>query len=199
MGDNDHGHIGLAAGILQQLQDGLAGVVIQGAGRLVAQQQLGFFGQSPGNGHPLLLAAGELGREVVGPLCQTHLRENLSRVQMILADLHRQLHILQSRQVGNQVIELENKADVIPAVGGELLFVIAGDVLPIQPHVALAHGIHAAQDVEDGGFAGAGGAHNDADFPLLHGKAGVFQGVDFHLAHLINLSHIVEGNKFRHE
>src|SRR6202035_784118 len=36
-------------------------------GRLVCQQQLGAHGQGPGNGDPLLLAAGELLREVLRP------------------------------------------------------------------------------------------------------------------------------------
>ena len=44
---------------LQQLQHGLAGIVIQRAGRLVAEQQLRILGQRPRDGHALLLAAGE--------------------------------------------------------------------------------------------------------------------------------------------
>ena len=39
--------------------------VVQRTGGLVAEQQLWVFGQCAGNGHPLLLAAGKLRREVV--------------------------------------------------------------------------------------------------------------------------------------
>ena len=35
---------------------------------LVAQQELGILRQRPGDGHPLLLAAGELGGEVPQPV-----------------------------------------------------------------------------------------------------------------------------------
>lgn len=59
MGDHDDGASGLAAGLLQKPQHLFAGLVVQGTGGLVAQQELGVFGQGPGNGHPLLLAAGQ--------------------------------------------------------------------------------------------------------------------------------------------
>ena len=36
--------------------------------------------------------------------------EHLRRVQGLPADLGRQLHILQRREVGNQIVELEDKA-----------------------------------------------------------------------------------------
>ena len=37
MGNDDHGHAGVPAGVLQEFQDGFARVVVQGAG--------GFFGR----------------------------------------------------------------------------------------------------------------------------------------------------------
>ena len=44
--DEHHRLAGSAARVLQKLQDSLAGFVIQGAGRLVAQQQLRVLGKS---------------------------------------------------------------------------------------------------------------------------------------------------------
>ena len=98
----------------------LAGIVVQGAGWLVAQQQLGILGQGPGDGHPLLLTAGELCREVAHPVRQPHGAQHLRRVQGVPADLSGQLHVLQGRQVRDQVVKLKDKADVVAAVGGEL-------------------------------------------------------------------------------
>ena len=64
VGDKHHRLAGSAARVLQKLQDSLAGFVIQGAGRLVAQQQLRVLGKRTGDGDALLLAAGKLRREV---------------------------------------------------------------------------------------------------------------------------------------
>ena len=68
VGDDDDGPAGMAAGVLQQLQHTFAGFVIQGAGRLVTQQDLGVLSQGPGDGHPLLFPARKLSGEIAHPL-----------------------------------------------------------------------------------------------------------------------------------
>ena len=144
MGNNDHRAAGAAAGILQKGQHLLAGLVIQCTGGLVAEQKLGIFGQCAGNGHPLLLAAGKLRREVVQPLAQPHAAQGLGGVQRVAADLAGQLHIFQRRQVLHQVVELEHKAHIVPAVSGQLPLGKVAHVLPVQPDMALVAGVHAA-------------------------------------------------------
>ena len=62
--DENDRHMIDPAGFLQQTEDVTAGVVVQSAGGLVAKQQFGALGQRTGNGHPLLLSAGELGGNV---------------------------------------------------------------------------------------------------------------------------------------
>ena len=106
----------------------------------------------PGDGDPLLLAAGELGGEVVQPLPQPHGAQHLGGVHGILADLGGQLHVLQGRQVGHQVVKLKNKANIVAAVGGQTLGVIGGDLLHAQKDPALGEGVHAAENVEKGGL-----------------------------------------------
>ena len=56
----------LVADRVDQVEHPLAGVGVEVAGRLVAEQQLGPLGQRPGDRDPLLLPAGELRREVPG-------------------------------------------------------------------------------------------------------------------------------------
>ncbi|MNP68562.1 hypothetical protein D3C76_1645380 [compost metagenome] len=65
VGDDQHRDLLPAAHVLEQLQNLLARIVIQSAGRLIAQQQLRLLGDGAGDGYPLLLPAGELGREVI--------------------------------------------------------------------------------------------------------------------------------------
>ena len=62
----------LPAHVLQNLQDLLARLVIQGTGRLIAQEELGLLGERPGNCDPLLLPARQLGREFIDVVCQTN-------------------------------------------------------------------------------------------------------------------------------
>ena len=193
--DHHHGHPGTAAGILQKLQDRLSRIIIQRSGRLVAQKQLGILRKRPGDRHPLLLPAGELSREVSDPLRKPHLFQGLRRVQRILRDLGGQLHVFQRRQILDQVIKLKHKADVISAVGGELLLRVGGDLLPVQDHAPFRQGIHAAQDIQDRGLSCAGRADDHAELPFLDLKIHIPQGLDVHLAHMVDLFHIFKFHK----
>ena len=56
MGDDDDRGPLLAGHVLKNLQNLLAGLVVQGPGRLVAEQELGLLGQGAGDGDTLLLA-----------------------------------------------------------------------------------------------------------------------------------------------
>ena len=112
----------------------------------------------------------------------------------IAADLGSQFHIFQGSEVLDQVIELEYKADVMPAVFGELPGGILTDLPSIHPDLAAVTGIHAAQDIEDGGFAGAGRADDHHKLSLVNIKGDVIGGSDGDFAHLIPLDYMIEGN-----
>ena len=120
--------------------------------------------------------------------------QHVRRVQGIPADLGRQLHVLQSGQVLHQVVELEDKADVVPAVGGQLLLAVIGHLLSVHQDGALVALVHAAQNVEHRGLARARGAHDDAELPLFNLKGDIPHGGDDHLAHLVPLDHVFQGN-----
>ena len=59
---DDHRDAEFAVDVLDQLQNGVGGVGVKRAGGLVAQQDLGIGGKGAGDGHALLLPAGELRR-----------------------------------------------------------------------------------------------------------------------------------------
>ena len=195
MGDDDDGDALLAAGILQKLQDRPAGLVVQGAGGLVAEQELGVLREGSRDGDPLLLAAGELGREVVHPVGKAHVPQHLLGVQGVRADLGRQLHVLESRQVLDQVIELEDEADVPAAVLGELPGVVAAHLAAVHQDGPLRAGVHPAQHVQHRGLARPAGAHDDHELPLLDLKADVVHGADLHLAAAVDLRHVPKGHE----
>ena len=129
---DDHGAARVAARVLQKPQDLLARAVVEGARRLVAQEQLRVLREGARDGNALLLAAGELRGEVVRALREPHLRKHVRRRQRVAADLARQLHVLQRGEVLDQVVELEHEAHVVAAVPRQLAFAHRAHEPPVQ-------------------------------------------------------------------
>ena len=195
MGDDQHGLPSPAAGVLQEAQHRLAGVVVESAGGLVAEEYLGVLGKSPGDGHPLLLSTGELGREVIKPVPKPYAHKSLLWVQRVGADFACELHVFKGGKVLHQVIELEHKAHLQPPVGGELPGAVAAYLLFVQQDTPAVAGIHAAQHIQHRGFPRPGGAYDDAEFALLHIAADMVGGGYFCLAHGVKLADIVKFNE----
>ena len=104
------------------------------------------------------------------------------------AELGGDLHVLQRREVLNEVIKLEHKAHVAASVLRQLPPVVAGDIPAIQLHRAAGEGIHTPQNIQQRGLSGTGGPYNDADLPLLHLKGGVPQRRDLHRSGVVDLA-----------
>mmetsp|Transcript_44842 Transcript_44842/g.105637 ORF Transcript_44842/g.105637 Transcript_44842/m.105637 type:complete len:227 (+) Transcript_44842:1747-2427(+) len=107
----------LAVEGLQQGQHVLGGLAVQVTGGLVADQQHRVADDGPRDGHPLLLAAGQLGRLVRRTVGQAHQLQRDGRALPALAgrqlgQQQRQLDILLRRQRRHQVVELEHEADL---------------------------------------------------------------------------------------
>src|SRR5205085_1935276 len=56
--------------VIEQADDLVPGALVQVAGRLVGEQHPGLLDQRAGDRHPLLLAAGQLGRQVPQPVAE---------------------------------------------------------------------------------------------------------------------------------
>ena len=100
--------------------DLVAGLGVELAGRLVGQDQERVLHQGPGDGHALLLAAGELVGAVVEAVAQADLREQLGGPLLLLRrhapGQERHQHVLEGREVADQVERLEDEADLVAAV-----------------------------------------------------------------------------------
>ena len=171
MGDDDDRNALLAAGILQQLQDLLAGFVVKRARGLVAQKQLGILGQCAGDGHALLLAARKLRRKVGEAFTQADLAKRLFGIERIGADLRREFDVLKRRQVRDQIVELKDKADIGATVFHKLCLVGGAHIAPVHRHSAGGRRVHTAQDVERRGLAGTRSTQNDGELAALDRKA----------------------------
>ncbi|MNF84319.1 hypothetical protein D3C84_666730 [compost metagenome] len=149
---------------------------IQRAEGFVQQQQAGGEGERPGQRHPLLLAAGDLARVLVGLGIEIHQRQPV--IDPLLDGIARQPLILKAegdvlghRQVGEEGVGLKHYAKV-PLLGGQ-----QGDLPSPLPDPAAVRQIQAGDGSEQGGLAAAGGAEKADKLPRLNGQRDPFEGL----------------------
>ena len=126
-----------------------SGLGVQVARWLVGHDDGRLGRHGPGDGHPLLLAAGQLHRPVMHPLSQPHFLQGAEGQLPPLPRLHPpvdqgQFHILQGGEGGNQVEALEDKADVFVPDGRKPPGRDEGYILPIQPIFPIGGGVQTA-------------------------------------------------------
>ena len=110
-----------------------------------------------------------------------------------------QLHVLQHRQGLNQVVLLEDEADLLVADAAELRVRQLPDVGAVQEVVPPCGDVQAAQDVHHGGLAGAGLAHDGHEFPPLYGEGNPVQGPDLAFKTLaVDLEDVLQFNQICH-
>jgi hypothetical protein len=93
---------------------------VERGGRLVGKDQRRLVGERAPNRHALLLAAGEVGRHIVGAVGDFEVVEQLpgaaARAAAVHAvELHGQGDVVQRREEGDQVVCLEDEPDVLAA------------------------------------------------------------------------------------
>src|SRR5262249_21935910 len=112
----------------------------------------------------LLLPARELARVVPEPIAEAHQLERRLRPLPTLTAAHaveqeRQLDVLERREHRNEVVELENEADVALAPLRQRAVAEARGVGAVHAHLAAARLVEAADQIEQRGLAASRGAH----------------------------------------
>ncbi len=79
MGHHNQRQTHSAIQFLQQIKNLPARMRVKVAGRLIGKDNLGLHDQRPRHRHPLLLAARQLAGPMIGPIGQTHRREQAVR------------------------------------------------------------------------------------------------------------------------
>ena len=175
MRDHDNG----AAFIVEpfeQRQDLLRRHAVQVAGRFVGQDEVGVIHQAAGDGHPLLLTAGELGGAVPQPIFQPDQRGQLvaalagGRAGATLV-VQRNLDVFHDRQLLDQVIRLKDEADAGSADHGKLVVAHLGDIVVAEKELAAGRLVQATEQVEQRALAGTGRAHDGHIVPFGNGEA----------------------------
>ena len=104
-----------------------------------------------------------------------------------------QLDVVQRGGAGKQVEGLEDEADFLVADAGQLIVVELADEMAVEPVAAFAGGIEAADEVHEGGFAGAGGAHDGDVFVAADAQGDAVESVDLLLgAHVVGLPEVFD-------
>src|SRR3984893_16678624 len=103
--------------LAQQIHDGFTALRIEIAGRLVRQEDHGFTPDGPRDGDALLLSARELAGEVFRAVRHPDALEGPGHALAALRRPHapvgeRQFHVLEDRQVADQVEALKDEADL---------------------------------------------------------------------------------------
>ena len=151
--------------LADHLEDFGSHLRIEGGGRLIEEQPLRLGGESPEDGDPLLLPAGELGRAFVGVLRELEALEWLSdpfprcRGGEAVDMNEGKGEVVEGRKMGKKVVGLEDGADLTP-VGEEPGF-IARQHGAGKAHASLHREIEPGEDPQERRLAAAGGADED--------------------------------------
>ena len=160
VGDDDERHAVLRVELAEEVDHFLAGLGVEVAGRLVAQQQLRRAEQRARDRDALLLAARQLARpavrEVGEPDAAQRLAAALLDVRRVVRERRRDDHVAETRQVIEQVERLEHEADRLVAELARACASPAAMRVDTE-HLDLAGVglIEAADDVEQRRLAGA--------------------------------------------
>ena len=102
----------------KDLKDDLFVRFIEIAGGFVGQDDLRLIDQSARNGHALLLAAGELGREMCHSFAHAHAAQGFLRLLFIrhAVEILREHHVFECVQIRNEMKLLEDEADFFGAI-----------------------------------------------------------------------------------
>ncbi|MDF3052464.1 MAG: hypothetical protein K0S19_569 [Geminicoccaceae bacterium] len=178
-----------------QLHDRLAIGRIEVSGRLVGQQNGGIAGHRSGHGHPLLLAARELGGKVLHPVghpdpFQGRLHSALPVFSGKPPIRERQLDVLVNGEIADQVEGLENESDLAIPNPGPLRWREPGDRLLVERVDAIGGRVEQAQDGEQRRLAASRGARNGDVFAVPDLQVNVREGMGLHL---VGVEHLLDG------
>src|SRR6266566_3405975 len=176
-----HGHavLGEVGHDVEILVDHLG---VQGRGRFVEEHDARLHGERARYRDALLLAAGEVGRVLVGLVRDAHAREEVAGDLFRLGpgealDLHGREHdVFDRRHMGEQIERLEHHSHL----GAELgeVDAVAGDRLAVDAYFSLLDGLEAVDAADERALARARGAADHDHLGGCHVERDVLQHVE---------------------
>src|SRR5262245_12853942 len=160
VGGNHRGHARLAHELQELLEHTLGGWRIEIAGRLVGEKHLRTVGHGAGNGDALLLAARELRRTMIPAFFETERAKQILRPRFGLVAAHtenklRQDHILERRELGQEMMELIDEADLHAPHASLLVVGELAAIDAVDEDLSAVGPFEKPRDMEQRRFAGA--------------------------------------------
>ena len=141
----------------------------------------GSLASARGDGGALLLSARELAGRFVGMLGDADQFKQVHGARFAflgiehVAEIHRDHHVLQHGERGQQLKELEHHTDLLAAPLGHLAFAELTDRNTADQHLPLGRAVDAGEHVDQGGLAAAGFADHGDKFSRANLQIDPFQ------------------------
>ena len=156
---------------------------VERAGGFVREHEVPLADQGTGDGHPLLLAAGQLVGEPRAVPVEVHFGQCGEGEPARLAhtgtvEFQRKRDVLRGGEAGQQVEVLEDVADAAAAQCGQGAPAGASECRAVDEDLALGRAVQATGQVEQGRLARPGRAHDGDQLAGPDGQGDAGQGVD---------------------
>ena len=165
----------------QQIDDLLAGILVEISGRLVGDEDRRIGRQRARDRDALLLAAGQLGRIVMQPFAKADAGELLARAFLRVGDagqLQRHRDVFQRRHGRDQVERLEHDADMAAAEARQRVFVERVQIFAGHRDRAGVGALQPGHHHQQRGFARAGRADEANCLAAAYIQVDVFEDMD---------------------
>ncbi len=176
VGHEDDADAGFVAEFAEQGEDVLAVGGVEVAGGFVGEDEAGAVDERTGDGDALHLAAGKLGGKGVGAVGDADaLEEGVDAGGTFggwgAEELEGELDVLGGGQRGQQVEELEDRADALATESGEAVGGKGFEGFAVEQDGSGIGSVHAAEAVEERGLSGAGRTDEGQAFTGTEGEA----------------------------
>ena len=204
VGDDDRRDAEIPVDVLDEGQDGVRGGRVKGGGGFVAEQHLRVGGQGTGDGHALLLAAGELRRIGIHAVGKAHQIQQffstLAGLDLVHADkFQRKADVLARRALHEQVELLEDHAHGTPG-SAQLALRQTAHVLAFKKDGTARGTFQHVDAADERALAGTALADDTEDVPFVDGKIDALQGKNIRIFAAVTFFQIddIDDRRFGH-
>jgi hypothetical protein len=167
----------------EEVENGGGGFAVEVAGWFIGNEEFGVVHDGAGDGDALFLSAGEFGGAVMRAIGESDQIEGGIDAGPAFGpgerdEQKREFDILEGRENGNEMIELENVADVTGAPLGETGPGEAGHIVSVDDKVTGGGSVDPGDEIEEGGLSRTGWPHEGEELTAGDFQAEFLQGCD---------------------
>ena len=202
VGHDQDGHPQLGVGRLERGEHRLGGHAVQLPRWLVREEKAWLVRDRGGDRDPLLLAARHLVRAAPRAVPHAQRLKKLGRsratsIPSAARQLHRQVHVLRRREVGQQVPRrlLPDEPHGVPSVGEPLPGGHGGEIMPVDPDRPGRRRVQPGQDVHQRRLAAAGHPDKGGQLTARNDQVKALQRLHLDALSLVDADQPVAGDE----